>query len=153
MNVRTEMLRRIVCAHALAPLALSVNVTWVAAYMRPMVGALTCNTGVLITGPSSRYSYHSVALINIGISGFSRLPHTRSVASHNTVNAWATTSSYTWLRSRTSLGGPISPRTTRISHLVPVRKLVLNDPDLLSHRVDIRKLRRDLGRDEAKVDA
>ena len=116
-KLRTGMLRRIAEPTPLRRLRCPSMCARAVAKTRSMVAALTSKPLVLMTGSRSRWPCRSMASTNIGINGFRRLPHTRSAASHNTVNAWATASSYTRLRRRTSVAGANSPRSTRIACL------------------------------------
>ena len=93
-NVRTGMLRRMAEPTPLRRLRCPSMCARAAASTRSMVAALTCKTLVLTTGSRSRWPCRSIASTSIGINAFSRLPQTRSAASHSTVSACRTASSY-----------------------------------------------------------
>jgi hypothetical protein len=70
-----------------------------------------------MTGSRSRCPCRSMASISFGINAFSRLPQTRSAASHNTISAWRTASSYSRSRSRVRFAAPGCSRSSRMACL------------------------------------
>jgi hypothetical protein len=86
-----------------------------------MVAELTCKSRSFTDGCRSRWPCRSIELIRIGIDALRRFPHSRSLASHRTMRACFTASSYR--RFRAALGGAeaITIAGVELLHRIRVR--------------------------------
>ncbi|MGF6808448.1 hypothetical protein OKW30_003574 [Paraburkholderia sp. Clong3] len=109
-NVTHGMLRRMAEPTPLRRLRCPSIAKRALASMRSIVAALTSRSLALMTGSRSRWPCRSMASISFGINAFRRLPQTRSAASHNTVSAWRTASSYRLVVQPVALARPLPRR-------------------------------------------
>ena len=90
-----------------------------------------------MTGSRSRWPCRSIASTSFGINAFSRLPQTRSAASHNTVRACRTASSYNRLRSSVPLccTGLLPQQPDSVLAMIPGQSYELvENPDPVAER-------------------